>query len=691
MGRILKLIAILVGAFVVLIAVASVLIVSLFDPNDYKQQIAGAVQQATGRKLTLEGNLSLKLWPHLRIAVGRAELGNAPGFGAAPFARIDAARLEVEILPLLARHLKIGEVSLDGLTLNLARDAAGKYNWADLGGTSKSAAAAKSPGAGDGLAIDASSLAVNRVSIKNANVNWSDATTNSHWSLKNFGLDAKGLGSGNVFPLSIDFALSGAGVTANVDAKTQAAVSLTSNEYRLQKGLVVIAGSGKSWPGGEGEARVSFDSLDASLDKQTVDLKNLGVKMLGVDVRGDLSGRQLLSSLSLSGAVDIMPFSPRDVLAHLNVPLKTADSKVMRRASASAKFDYDAAEDRMGLSNMKLRLDDSNLTGSVGLRGKALQFSLALDAIDIDRYLPPASAASSSADEGSLDAVNLPIGVLRSLTAAGDFKLGRAQFSGLKLSDAAFTLNAADGRARLRPSAKLYGGSIAGEVSIDVQDKSARFGLVQSLKNVDLAGFGHDYLQTDAISGTGDVNLDVSAVGTNIGQLKHDLDGKVSMTFKNGAWEGFDAWYEMRRARALLKGNSAPPREGKRRTPFSVVSATGTVTNAVLASKDLHAVLPFMSIDGAGTVNLLSEALSFKLKAKVLDTPAVKKTPDMEDLAGSDLPLTVGGTLESPSVKPDFTAVARERAKQKAEQNVEEKKKKLEQNLRDKLKGLLNR
>lgn len=688
MGRILKLIAIVVAALVVLIVVASVLIVSLFNPNDYKDQIAAAVAQSTGRKLTLEGDLSLKLWPNLRIAVGRAELGNAPGFGNEPFARIDSARLEVEILPLFAKRLKIGEVSLNGLTVNLARNAAGKDNWAGIAGSAQPAATAKAPAKApareESLAIDASSLDVNRVSIKNANVNWNDASTNSHWSLKNFSLDASGLGSGEAFPLAVDFGLSGAGVTAKVDAKAQAAVSLANNQYRLQKGLVVIDGNGKSWPGGKGEARVSFDSLNANLDKETVELKNLGLKLLGIDVRGNLAGRGLLSDLSLSGAVDIEPFDPRAVLGTLDVPLKTADAKVMRRASASATFDYDARADQMGLKDMKLRLDDSNLTGSIGLRGKALRFSLALDNIDVDRYLPPAAKEPANANEGSIDAVNLPINVFRTLTASGDFKLGRAQFSGLKLSDAAFTFEASQGRVRLRPSAKLYGGSIAGEVTIDVMGDKARFGLVQSLKNVNLAGFGHDYLQTDSISGTGNVNLDLSAVGSNVGQLKHDLDGKVSMTFKNGAWEGVDAWYELRRARAVLKRNPAPPRDSKRRTPFSLVSATGNVTNAVLASKDLHATLPFMTVDGAGTVNVFSEALDFKLQAKIVNGPPVTKTPDMADLAGSELPLVVGGTLAAPSIKPDFSAEVRQRVQEKAKKKVEEK-------LRDKLKGLFNR
>lgn len=690
MGRILKLIAVLVGALVVLIVAATVLIASLFDPNDYKDEIAAAVTDATGRSLELRGDLELKLWPQLRIAVGRAELGNAPGFGDAPFAQIDSAQLQVEILPLLSRRLKIGEVRLDGLTLNLARNASGATNWQDLGGGGQAAApAAQPPEGGGGLSIDAGSLGVDTLAVTNASVNWNDAATNSSWSLKDFSLNATDFNAGAAFPLSIEFSWAGQGVTAHVTADTRATISLANGAYRLDDAAVDIAGSGDAWPGGSGEARVSFDSLAANLDEETVDLENLGLEMLGVEIQGNLAGRQLLSNLSMSGAVKIMPFNPRDVLDALDLSVDTADPDVMRQASADANFVYDA--NQMGLRDMKLRLDDANLTGSLGLRGDALRFSLALDQINIDRYMPPAEGQSAAPNEGSVDEIDLPLDVLRTLSASGDFKLGRAQFSGLKLTDAAFTFEAKDGRARLAPSAKLYGGSIDGEVRVDVDGDSARFGLEQTLDGVDLKGFAQDYLQTDAVSGTGRITLDLTAVGSNIGQLKRDLDGTAALEFKDGAWEGIDAWYELRRARAVLNRNAVPKREGARRTPYSVVSATGTVENGLLTTKDLTATLPFMSVTGAGTVNVLDEALDMKMTARVADNEFVQNTADMSDLAGSELPLTVGGTLAAPSIKPDFGAVVRARAKQKAEERVEEKRQEVEERLKDKLKGLFNR
>jgi AsmA protein len=55
MGKLLKLVGIVLGALVVLLVAVVVGIGLLVDPNDYKDQITAAVSNATGRQLTLEG------------------------------------------------------------------------------------------------------------------------------------------------------------------------------------------------------------------------------------------------------------------------------------------------------------------------------------------------------------------------------------------------------------------------------------------------------------------------------------------------------------------------------------------------------------------------------------------------------------------------------------------------------------
>ena len=82
MAKLLKLLGIVVGALIGLFVIALVGVALVFDPNDYKPEISAAVEDATGRTLTLDGDLELNLFPRLRIALGEAALSDAAGFGA---------------------------------------------------------------------------------------------------------------------------------------------------------------------------------------------------------------------------------------------------------------------------------------------------------------------------------------------------------------------------------------------------------------------------------------------------------------------------------------------------------------------------------------------------------------------------------------------------------------------------------
>jgi AsmA protein len=686
MGRIVKLVGLVAAAVLVLFVTVMLGLSLLVDPNDYKDEIAAAVERATGRELTLAGDLELEVFPRLRIAVGEATLGNAQGFGDQPFARIGSARLQLALLPLLSRRVEIGEARLEGLVLNLARNAAGRNNWQDMGEAGEQAAADTAEDRGERAAFN---LNVDVIEVVNAEVNWNDAATGGRWQLRDFNMTASSFGPETSFPLRIAFGLRGDQLELAVDARARALLSLVDNDYRLEQLDVRLTGSGEAWPGGQGDARLRFDSFAANLGDETLALENLQIEMLGMSARGTLSGRQLMSNLSLNGAIEIAEFSPRNLLGRLGVAVDTADSGVLSRASASANFVYDPA--RIALRDMRLALDDSTLTGEVGVEREVLRFNLAVDDINIDRYLPPDSEAPASADEGSLDEVDLPIDVFRTLQAGGELRLARAQFLGLRLTDATFTLNAANGRVVLAPRAALYGGSLAGEVRIEVQGNAARIALTQELANVDMLPLARDFVDSEMVSGTGGLRLNLSATGSNVGEIRRVLAGDVSFTLRDGAWEGVDMWYELRRARAVLDGNPAPAREGARRTPFSLVSATGVIADAVLTNRDLSGTLPFMAVTGRGTVNMLSDAMDFDLVARMVDGPTLQSDPGLAGLAGRELPLRVGGTLTEPSVRPDFGAVLRSRAEDEVRERVEEEREEVRERLQDRLRGIFNR
>jgi AsmA protein len=169
----------------------------------------------------------------------------------------------------------------------------------------------------------------------------------------------------------------------------------------------------------------------------------------------------------------------------------------------------------------------------------------------------------------------------------------------------------------------------------------------------------------------------------------------VAFTFSEGALEGFDIWYELRRLSAVSSGDPAPERPaGPRRTPFSSIAATGVVEDGLLTNQDLSAALQYMSLSGAGTVNLLNDEMNFDLIAQFPDSSAFADAPELENLADAQLPLTVTGTLAEPSIRPDFAALVRERAQQEVqdavEERVEEEREELRDRVRDRLRGLFD-
>ena len=157
----------------------------------------------------------------------------------------------------------------------------------------------------------------------------------------------------------------------------------------------------------------------------------------------------------------------------------------------------------------------------------------------------------------------------------------------------------------------------------------------------------------------------------------------MSIELKDGTFEGTDVWYELRRARALIKGLEAPQPVLPARTRFSSVSATGVVTGGVMRNNDLFVELPFMQLKGAGQVDLVAATVAYDLVARVFARPELLQDvteDELNDFTRAEIPLKVSGSLTSPSIKPDVQKLLRKQ--------VEEK---IKDELMERLKGLFNK
>jgi uncharacterized protein involved in outer membrane biogenesis len=123
-------IALIVLAIVVVLPVAGAAVVALsFDANRLKPRIAAAIEQATGRTVSIDGAVRLGLSLQPTLEVDSVTLGNAPGFSPVNMASLDRLDLRLALLPLLERHIEIEKLDLVHPVIALQIDAQGHDNW----------------------------------------------------------------------------------------------------------------------------------------------------------------------------------------------------------------------------------------------------------------------------------------------------------------------------------------------------------------------------------------------------------------------------------------------------------------------------------------------------------------------------------------------------------------------------------
>jgi uncharacterized protein involved in outer membrane biogenesis len=104
------------------------IVASMIDPNDYKPQIAAAVQAATGRELTIGGELRVgaSLWPTIEIS--DVKLANLPGGSRPDMARVEKIQARLSLSGLLWRKVEVTRLTLVGPNI-LFELVGGKPNW----------------------------------------------------------------------------------------------------------------------------------------------------------------------------------------------------------------------------------------------------------------------------------------------------------------------------------------------------------------------------------------------------------------------------------------------------------------------------------------------------------------------------------------------------------------------------------
>jgi len=730
----------------IVLSVATVgIMVTRLDPNDYKPQITATVKDKTGRDLQIPGDISWSLFPWLGLNLGETRMANAPGFSATDFAAIDEVDVHVELMPLLKKQVKVKKVTLRGLEINLEKNANGSDNWTDIQqATAADEAAADQSG---GSSLDKVTLSVEGVELADANFTYKDRQANTDISVGPVNLVMGALEFGKAVPVDMDVRMTMnnamqlaskmkgeitldpanevlhivSSLNADVSQK-QDGVNLSSNiKGQLTadpfQGAYKVAGlslDGKlvnpSFPDG-----LPLDlkaDVDANTNTQKMSLKNLGMQVADLKMTGALDVGKFIDDPTYQGSLKSENFSPRKVMQALGMALPITKND---KALTDAGFDMQIAGNTRNVSIKPLTatLDDSSLQGEFSIADfskQSVRFNLTLDAFNADDYLPPVTeegAKEAGVSVAEVEAAAAPE-LIKGLDIDGTARLNQLIYNKLTFTDASLTLKANDGVINVAPLvASAYQGKANINASLNVNAQEPSYGL-----DFDLAGvrseeilmvlFGEKHL-----SGSAAFNTSIKMSGNTITALKQSMSGQYETSFKEGTIHGSKLAAKLLEAQnAIRKLQGKPVIEDNTpdETEFSLMTASGPISNGILENDNLSITAPRFNVTGKGNVKFPVSELDYTVRLAMAQEEGQQSyylplrvhgpfidlsyTLKVEELAKQRL------DIEKDKLKAEAEAkleaekeAARERLeeeKAKAEAQVEEKKEEVRQEIEEK-------
>ena len=142
MKRTLKIGAIVIAILIVILIALPFLI----NVNSFRPKIEATATDALGRKVTV-GNLSLSILTG-SVTADNISIAEDPAFGTQPFVTAKSLMVGVEIMPLItSKELHVTEITLEQPQITLLKNAANKWNFSSLGGSSTKASSPPSSSA----------------------------------------------------------------------------------------------------------------------------------------------------------------------------------------------------------------------------------------------------------------------------------------------------------------------------------------------------------------------------------------------------------------------------------------------------------------------------------------------------------------------------------------------------------------
>ena len=582
----------------VVVGVAAYLI--NLDVDAYRDDIALAAEDATGRELKLEGPLSLTLSLSPTVSGEGISLANAAWGSRPEMLKLTRFEVQLQLLPLLFGDMQIDRLILIEPDILLETDAKGRGNWQFE--TAKAGQAPAGDGGGPGALPQ-----IARLLIEKGLLTYRDGATGQATVVRLDRIEA---------------------AAASTEAPLDLAVRAAFNDLPF-----TIDGSiGPLKSAFGGAAPLNLDLTAAGLGL-TAKLKGTAQAAAGsLDADIDVSAANLSGLKPLAG--DGLP---------ADLPLKLAAHAAASPAGAK-------------LTGLKLTLGNSDLAGdaSVALGGARPKLTADLQGkrLDLGELRPSGDKAETAAAKDDKPATKvfpsepLPLDGLKALDADAKLKLGEVVAPPMTLRDLTLAAKLSNGRLELKPAGvNIAGSPVQLSATLDAGRKVPSVALDLNAKGFDVGRLLTETKTTDLVQGKGDLVLKLSGQGASVAAIMGSLNGGSSLLMNEGKVKTKALDTAVGGLTAVVGMMSGEKTEW---TVLNCVASRFAFRRGIATSQGMLADTEYSTVIGEGNVDLGKEALALKV------SPQAKSAT-----LNVAVPIKIGGSFTEPSFRPDELATAR--------------------------------
>jgi AsmA protein len=348
-------------------------------------------------------------------------------------------------------------------------------------------------------------------------------------------------------------------------------------------------------------------------------------------------------------------------LERQNVPLELAlDAPGLLHAPLSAKAEVRLKDLVVMINGLSGTIGDGAFNGwaSVDVASKP-QVKLDLDFQRLDIATAPqdshgASPASSQSSShpwsnATIDLIGLNYVDAEVRFSAAELNIGSAHFA-----PAAIDSTLAGGILKCAISnLGAYGGQANGQIDIDASGGTPAYAMRSDLVGVRALPLLRSAAGFDKLDGKLQAKIAVRSTGSSQRAIMSNLGGTVFSVFQDGAIEGLNV---AQMIRSLASNPLSGWQQGNElTTDLTQLSASFGIDKGQATTTDLNLVGPLVKMTGAGTIDLGTKMLAFRVEPKlVLTTQGQGRAGDP---VGFGIPVVIDGPWDEPRIYPDVAGM----------------------------------